>query len=182
VRVTSAKGADPNEALTYLRARRHGDHDGAVMVVVTADLGQPLTALLRGCSTSIASLASRRAPDRSRMPCLRIISRNSREGICAILCYSVDTMSNQVGIRDLRQHASAFLKRVSRGETIEVTDHGHPVARIVPVRPGVLDQLIQDGRASEAEGDLLDLADKMGLPADGPPPSAALAELRSDER
>jgi prevent-host-death family protein len=99
------------------------------------------------------------------------------------MCYHVDTMSNTVGIRELRQQASAVLKRVVRGEVIEVTDHGHPIARIVPLRPGVLDQLVLEGRASEATGDLLDLADELGFPAAGSVlPSVALAELRADER
>lgn len=100
-------------------------------------------------------------------------------------CYRVDTMSNQVGIRELRQQASAVLRRVARGEAIEVTDHGHPIARIVPLRPGALDQLVLEGRATEAAGDLLDLADGLGLPVEpggGMLPSAALAELRADER
>lgn len=90
-----------------------------------------------------------------------------------------------MGIRELRQQASALLKRVVGGETIEVTDHGHPIARIVPLRPGVMDQLVLDGRATEAIGDLLDVADEMGLPgeAGGPVlPSVALAGLRTDER
>jgi prevent-host-death family protein len=92
-------------------------------------------------------------------------------------------MSNTVGIRELRQQASAVLKRVVSGETIEVTDHGHPIARIVPLRPGVLNQLVIEGRATEAVGDLLDMAESMGLPATGSElPSAALAELRADER
>ncbi|MBA3311458.1 MAG: type II toxin-antitoxin system prevent-host-death family antitoxin [Nocardioidaceae bacterium] len=94
-------------------------------------------------------------------------------------------MSNSVGIRELRQQASAVFKRVLRGETVEVTDHGHPIARIVPLRPGILDQLVLDGRATQAGGDLLDLAVEMALPVDasGPMlPSAALAELRDDER
>jgi prevent-host-death family protein len=92
-------------------------------------------------------------------------------------------MNNRVGIRELRQQASGVLKRVVGGETIEVTDHGHPIARIVPLRPGTLDQLVLEGRAIEADGDLLDLADEMGLPADASAlPSVALAELRADER
>lgn len=94
-------------------------------------------------------------------------------------------MSNSVGIRELRQQASALLRRVVQGEVIEVTDHGHPIARIVPLRPGVLDQLVLEGRATQAAGDLLDLADEMGLPVDsrGPMlPSEALTELRTDER
>lgn len=99
--------------------------------------------------------------------------------------YNVGTMVNRVGIRELRQQASAVLRRVVAGDTIEVTDHGHPIARIVPLRPGVLDQLVLEGRATEAAGDLLDLAEEIGLPAaasDRPLPSAALAELRAEER
>jgi len=72
-----------------------------------------------------------------------------------------------------------------QGEAIDVTDHGHPIARIVPLRPGIMQQMVLDGRATDAAGDLLDVASDMGLPAapGGPQlPSAALAELRSDER
>lgn len=101
------------------------------------------------------------------------------------MCYYVDTMSNSVGIRELRQQASAVLRRVEGGEAIEVTDHGHPIARIVPLRPGIMEQLVLECRATEAAGDLLEVAGEMGLPADacGPVlPSVALAELRSDER
>ena len=94
-------------------------------------------------------------------------------------------MSNRVGIRELRQQASAVLKRVVGGETIEVTDHGHPIARIVPLRSGALDQLVVEGRATGAAVDLLDVADEQGLPArasGATRPSESLAELRSDER
>ncbi|MHB1893708.1 MAG: hypothetical protein ACYCTZ_09485 [Candidatus Dormibacteria bacterium] len=69
---------------------------------------------------------------------------------------------------------------------IEVTDHGHPITRIVPFRPGVLDQLVLEGRATEASYDLRDLIESLQLPVAGEPggmaPSLALAELRSDER
>ena len=94
-------------------------------------------------------------------------------------------MSNRVGIRELRQQASAVLKRVARGESIEVTDRGHPIARIVPLRPTPLDQLILEGRVSEPVGSLLDLADEMRLPVASRSvvqASEALAELRADER
>lgn len=36
-------------------------------------------------------------------------------------------------MRELRQHASRYLARVRTGETIEVTDRGEPVARLVPI-------------------------------------------------
>jgi len=91
-----------------------------------------------------------------------------------------------VGVRELRQRASAVLKRVVNGEVIEVTDHGHPIARIVPLRPGLLDQLVLEGRATEAMDDLLDMMDELGLPQTAEVghqlPSQALAELRADER
>ncbi|TWS20725.1 type II toxin-antitoxin system Phd/YefM family antitoxin [Tsukamurella asaccharolytica] len=39
----------------------------------------------------------------------------------------------QIGVRELRQHASKYLARVEAGEEIEVTNHGRLVARLVPV-------------------------------------------------
>lgn len=94
-------------------------------------------------------------------------------------------MNPRIGIRELRQQASAVLRRVVGGEAIDVTDHGRPIARIVPLRPDVLDQLVLEGRATEAAGDLLETAARMGLPVDtgrSMLPSEALAELRADER
>lgn len=40
--------------------------------------------------------------------------------------------TNEVGIRELKTHLSALLRRVQRGESLTVTDRGTPVARIVP--------------------------------------------------
>ena len=36
-------------------------------------------------------------------------------------------------MRDLRQNASRVLARVKAGETIEVTERGTPIARLVPI-------------------------------------------------
>jgi prevent-host-death family protein len=38
-----------------------------------------------------------------------------------------------VGVRELRQDASAILRRVKEGEIIEITEHGKPIAQIGPV-------------------------------------------------
>ena len=38
-----------------------------------------------------------------------------------------------VGVRELRHGLSRHLASVQKGHTITVTDHGRPVARIVPV-------------------------------------------------
>lgn len=56
----------------------------------------------------------------------------------------------RVGIRDLNQRTSQVIERVRRGETLEVTDHGRPVARLVPVEGGLplLERLAAEGRAT----------------------------------
>jgi len=88
-----------------------------------------------------------------------------------------------IGIRELRQHASRYLRQVQRGETIEVTDRGHPVARIVPVPPADgVNGLAASGRLVLAAGDALDLGPPL-KPAEGEPlPSEALREARAGER
>ncbi len=54
-----------------------------------------------------------------------------------------------VGIRELRDSLSRYLAEVERGHTVTVTDHGRPVARIVPITTvSKLDQLIAEGRAT----------------------------------
>jgi prevent-host-death family protein len=89
----------------------------------------------------------------------------------------------RIGIRELRQHASRYLREAQRGETIEVTDRGRPVARLVPVPAGGgLEELISSGRADGAEGDPLELGPPLPPSPGQPLPSAALADLRADER
>lgn len=56
-----------------------------------------------------------------------------------------------VGVRELRDGLSRHLASVREGQTITVTDHGRPVARIVPVGvPTKLEQLIADGIVTPA--------------------------------
>ena len=88
----------------------------------------------------------------------------------------------RAGIRELRQNASALIRRVIAGETVEVTERGRPVARIVPLQGrSALDQMVAEGRASTARGDLLDV--KPIPPISGKRRlSEVLAELRADER
>ena len=40
-----------------------------------------------------------------------------------------------VGVRELRDHLSAYLERVKAGEIITVTEHGRPIARLVADEP-----------------------------------------------
>jgi prevent-host-death family protein len=54
-----------------------------------------------------------------------------------------------VGVRELRDGLSRHLAIVREGHTITVTDHGKPVARIVPVvEPTTLERLIAEGRVT----------------------------------
>lgn len=56
-------------------------------------------------------------------------------------------MSDQVGVRELKASLSAYLRRVAAGESVVVTDHGRPVARLVPPDvPEGLSRLIREGR------------------------------------
>ena len=58
-------------------------------------------------------------------------------------------MNDTVGVAELRQNLSRYLKRVERGERLLVTDHNRPVAELGPVPSSAdLDRLIASGRVS----------------------------------
>jgi prevent-host-death family protein len=87
-----------------------------------------------------------------------------------------------IGIRELRQQASKHLRDVERGETIEVTDRGRPVALLVPVpRSGVVERLVASGRMTPGDGNLLELGEPLE-PVAGRRPSEVLSDLRAEER
>lgn len=53
----------------------------------------------------------------------------------------------KVGVKELRNQLSRYLAAVRDGHTVTVTDHGHPIARIVPAdTPTALERLIAEGR------------------------------------
>ena len=66
---------------------------------------------------------------------------------------------DRVGIRELRQNLSVYLQRVKEGETLEVTEHGRPVAVLGPLPngAGTLERLRAEGRLTAARGSLRDL-------------------------
>lgn len=97
------------------------------------------------------------------------------------MCYMEPV--EQVGVRELRQNLSVYLARIARGETLEVTDRGRPVAILAPLpQPtSVLEQLKRAGRLIPATGDLLAAV----RPPTGHPSrrgSRALQRLRADRR
>jgi len=60
---------------------------------------------------------------------------------------------HRIGIRELRQHASIYVDLAEKGYTVDITNRGRLVARLVPVRePGSpLERLIAAGIIEPAE-------------------------------
>jgi prevent-host-death family protein len=89
-----------------------------------------------------------------------------------------------IGIRSLQQNAAAVLRKVRRGEPVEVTDRGHPVARLVPATAGrnVVDLLESSGSLRRAEDDLLALGEPLAISRGKESASARLAKMRRRER
>lgn len=59
-------------------------------------------------------------------------------------------MSKTVGVAELRQNLSRYLRRVENGERLLVTDRNRPVAELgpPPSTGAALDRLIAEGRVS----------------------------------
>ena len=89
-------------------------------------------------------------------------------------------MVERIGIRALQQHASKVIRQVSEGATVEVTDRGRLVARMVPVDSDPLDVLVESGQARRASRRPADLPPP--LRSSGPTMSELLEEARENER
>lgn len=83
-----------------------------------------------------------------------------------------------MGVRELRQNLSKYLERIKRGERLEVTERGRPVAVLspLPAPEGALARLAAAGRVITPERDLLAM-----LPPTGRP-STALSDALERER
>jgi prevent-host-death family protein len=89
-------------------------------------------------------------------------------------------MKHAVGVAELRQNLSRYLRRVERGERLLVTDRNRPVAELgpPPSTGAALDRLIATGKVTRPT--------RRGLPAplemDGDPHalSRALDEIRGE--
>jgi prevent-host-death family protein len=51
----------------------------------------------------------------------------------------------QIPIRSLNQDTAGVLARVERGEVVEITNRGRPIARIVPASAGPMAELVAAG-------------------------------------
>ena len=88
-----------------------------------------------------------------------------------------------IGIRELRQHASKYLKLVKAGETVEVTERGEPIAMLTPIpkKEGVIDRLRREGKLIDRKAppnldEIVPLPPKPGVPL----PSELLEQSRED--
>lgn len=85
-----------------------------------------------------------------------------------------------VGIRALKQNASAVVAEAAAGETIVITDRGEPVAQMLPLGTGRLAALEAAGLLRRATRSLDDIGPPIEL--DGEPLSETLRRMRDDER
>ena len=92
------------------------------------------------------------------------------------MCYM-----ESIGVRELRQHASRYVERAAAGESLQVTNHGKPVALLVPLagRARPREDLIAEGLVIPGRGEVLDV--EPIAPPEGAPSSAELlAEMREE--
>lgn len=84
----------------------------------------------------------------------------------------------EVGIRALKQNASAVVAEAAAGKTVIITDRGRPVAQMTPIPTSRLRELIETGRARPARRRIEELP-----PSEpGPGLTAALLAMRDEER
>jgi prevent-host-death family protein len=87
----------------------------------------------------------------------------------------------QVPVRVLNQDTASVLARVESGETVEITNRGKPIARIVPIVHGELDDLVAAGWVTPAT-----IRGPIPMPTIKAPPGADAGELirqlRDEER
>ena len=64
----------------------------------------------------------------------------------------------EIGVREIRQHASEYLRRVERGESLCITSRGRPVAVMLPLAEAatqsaglVLQELVDSGAFANLE-------------------------------
>ena len=75
----------------------------------------------------------------------------TRRALANVLhCRTVD--NDRVGLRELGQNVSRVMERIKKGESLVVTEHGNPIARLEPYKArSRLDDMIADGDAIPAE-------------------------------
>jgi len=89
---------------------------------------------------------------------------------------------DRVGVRELRQNLSVYLRRVRRGEVLEVTERGTPVAVLQPINvpdDGIAALAAQGLPIRRGKGSLAELSPPVRRALDRPL-SLELDNLRED--
>lgn len=107
---------------------------------------------------------------------------HSHHGHVAHKCYSLDVVT--IGVRELRQHASRYLRLVKSGQRVAVTDRGALVAYLVPAgeSASILDRLAAAGEYEPPAGTLREAAPPPPRPPGSGSLTEALEEMRDEER
>jgi prevent-host-death family protein len=87
-----------------------------------------------------------------------------------------------VGIRALKQNASAVVAEAAAGDIVVITDRGRPVAMLVPYRENRIQALIDAGLATPPKRSIKDLPPPRPLRPGETSPSEELRRMREDER
>ncbi|MGH3429427.1 MAG: type II toxin-antitoxin system Phd/YefM family antitoxin [Terriglobales bacterium] len=94
-------------------------------------------------------------------------------------------MTTRIGIRELRQHASRYIKLAREGEPVEITDRGQLAAVLSAPDPetAIREELLANGELLPGSGGLANWK-RAPIPADPhtEPPSAVLTRMRDAER
>jgi prevent-host-death family protein len=97
------------------------------------------------------------------------------------MCY-FRAMPESVGVRELRQNLSVYLRRVKAGERLVVTERNLPVAELVPLNADLdpIERMIAEGQLEAPTGSLRDLPPRISIPGDPYAGTRALQEARED--
>ncbi len=86
-------------------------------------------------------------------------------------------------MRELRQNASVYLRRVQAGERFEITDRGEPIAELGPRSQTAYDRLVREGVINPAK-EPIDIGAWPGMQVEPGRPTASeiLQQMRDEER
>jgi len=91
---------------------------------------------------------------------------------------------DSVGVRELRQNLSVYLRKVKAGESLVVTERGREVARLTPSGPAdsPIARLVAERGATMPRGDLMERLAARSRPPAGPPYSEEILAEQREER
>lgn len=87
-----------------------------------------------------------------------------------------------VGVRALKQNASAVVADASSGEIVTITDRGRAVAQLIPLPASRIEALVAARQARAPKRSLVDLGSPPRRQRGQRELSVVLAEMRDEER